>query len=38
MNVALTIRADNNGSGNFTGGNAANTMRVIITYIVVPTS
>jgi hypothetical protein len=38
VNKPLLVKSDNNGSGNFTGGNAANTMRVIITYIVVPTS
>lgn len=29
-NVALTLAADNNGSGDFTGGNAANTLKVTI--------
>jgi hypothetical protein len=32
--VAITLKADNNGSGNFTGGNAANTMNVTTYYSV----
>lgn len=34
--LGLEIAADNNGSGNFTGGNAANSMVVIVTYLVEP--
>jgi hypothetical protein len=33
-NVALTISADNNGSGDFTGGHAANTLTVVVLYTV----
>jgi hypothetical protein len=33
-NKALAIAADNDGTGNFTGGNAANTLRVDVTYLV----
>lgn len=32
-NVAVLIGADNNGSGDFTGGNAANTMKVVVYYV-----
>lgn len=35
-NVALDISASNGGSGNFTGGNAANTLKVTPYYYVVP--
>lgn len=31
-NQPLTIRADNNGSGNYTGGNTANRLRVTVRY------
>lgn len=34
--IALAIKADNNGSGNFTGGNAANVLRVDVLYMVLP--
>ncbi len=30
----VTLNADNNGSGNFTGGNAANSMKVTVYYSV----
>jgi len=33
-NVALKISVDNNGSGNFTGGNAANTLKVVVYYAI----
>jgi hypothetical protein len=33
-NKALAIAADNNGSSNYTGGNAANTMLVTVLYMV----
>lgn len=33
-NKAIAIAVDNNGSGNFTGGNAANTLRVDVIYLV----
>ncbi len=32
--IAVTLKADNNGSGNFTGGNAANSMKVTVYYSV----
>jgi hypothetical protein len=32
--IAITLKADNNGSGNFTGGNAANSMKVTVYYSV----
>jgi hypothetical protein len=32
--AAITLKADNNGSGNFTGGNAANSMKVTVYYSV----
>lgn len=31
--VAISIKAENNGSGNFTGGNAANTLKVTFYFI-----
>lgn len=33
-NKAIIVQADNNGSGAFTGGNAANSMKIILYYIV----
>ncbi len=38
LNQALTIYADNNGSGNYTGGNAANTLTVVVTYQILTVS
>jgi hypothetical protein len=35
-NSALQLFIDNNGSGNLTGGNAANTLTAVVTYSVVP--
>ena len=35
-NVALQILAENNGAGDFTGGNAANTLTVTVLYAVIP--
>lgn len=32
----VQIKADNNGAGNFTGGNAANTLRVVTWYLLEP--
>jgi len=34
-NKALAIAADNNGSGNYTGGNAANSLTVYFEYWIV---
>lgn len=34
--TALTIAIDNGGSGVLTGGNAANTLTVIVLYVVIP--
>ena len=33
-NVALNVWGDNNGSGDWTGGNAANTLKVTVYYVV----
>lgn len=35
--VLVRVKVDNNGSGNWTGGNAANTMTVVLYYAVEPT-
>lgn len=37
-NNGVTFKVNNNGSGNFTGGNAANTLKWIFYYSVEPTS
>jgi hypothetical protein len=34
LNKKIQIKADNNGGGNFTGGNAANTMKVVVFYTI----
>ncbi len=35
FNQPLTIKYDNNGAGNFTGGNAANSLKLVILYKVI---
>jgi hypothetical protein len=36
-NVLVRVKMDNNGSGALTGGNAANTLKITMTYLVEPT-